>query len=98
IAIKELRADGGMVANELLMQFQADMLGLPVVRPEVSETTALGAAYAAGLAVGVWPDLEEVSAHWKAHQRWTPNMPEARRASLYASWKKAVGRSFDWAI
>jgi glycerol kinase len=98
IAIKELRADGGMVANELLMQFQADMLGLPVVRPEVSETTALGAAYAAGLAVGVWPSLDEVSAHWKAHQRWTPKMPEAQRASLYASWKKAVGRSFDWAI
>jgi glycerol kinase len=98
IAIKALRADGGMVANPLLMQFQADMLGLPVVRPQVSETTALGAAYAAGLAVGVWPGLEDVRAHWRAADRWTPRMDADRRAALYASWKKAVGRAFDWAI
>jgi glycerol kinase len=98
IAIKELRADGGMVGNELLMQFQADMLGLSVVRPQVSETTALGAAYAAGLAVGVWPGIEDLHAHWQADKRWAPTMDDARRAALYASWKKAVGRSFDWAI
>jgi len=98
IAIKELRADGGMVGNELLMQFQADMLGITVVRPEVSETTALGAAYAAGLAVGVWPGIEDLRAHWKADKRWTPAMDQDQRAALYASWKKAVGRSFDWAI
>jgi glycerol kinase len=98
IAIKELRADGGMVGNALLMQFQADMLGSSVVRPQVSETTALGAAYAAGLAVGVWPGVDDLRAHWKADQRWTPQMDETRRAALYASWKKAVGRSFDWAI
>jgi glycerol kinase len=98
IALKELRADGGMVGNELLMQFQADMLGLPVVRPEVTETTALGAAYAAGLAVGVWSSPEELSSHWKVQKRWSPAMPAARRAELYASWKKAVGRSFDWVV
>ena len=98
IAIRELRADGGMVANALLMQFQADMLGLPVVRPEVAETTALGAAYAAGLAVGAWPGLDAVADHWRAHQRWTPSMPEPDRARLYQSWKKAVGRSLEWAV
>jgi glycerol kinase len=98
IALKELRADGGMVGNDLLMQFQADMLGLPVVRPEVAETTARGAAYAAGLAVGVWPSLDDVAAQWKAHKRWTPQMDETRRVALYASWKKAVGRSFDWVV
>jgi glycerol kinase len=98
IAIKELRADGGMVGNELLMQFQADMLGITVVRPEVAETTALGAAYAAGLAVGVWPGIEDLHAHWKADKHWTPAMDEDLRASLYASWKKAVGHSLDWVV
>jgi glycerol kinase len=98
IAIKELRADGGMVANQLLMQFQADMLGAPVVRPEVAETTALGAAYAAGLAVGVWSSTDELAANWAAHARWTPAMPPERREALYKSWKKAVGRSLDWAV
>jgi glycerol kinase len=97
IAITELRADGGMVANELLMQFQADMLGVPVVRPEVAETTALGAAYAAGLAVGVWSGTDELAAHWAAHARWTPTLSVDRREALYASWKKAVERSFGWA-
>jgi glycerol kinase len=98
IGITELRADGGMVANQLLMQFQADMLGVPVVRPEVAETTALGAAYAAGLATGVWKSTDDLLANWEAHTRWTPAMDEAKRAALYKSWKKAVGRSFDWAV
>ena len=98
IAITELKADGGMVANQLLMQFQADMLGAPVVRPEVTETTALGAAYAAGLAVGVWDSVETLAANWSAHARWTPAMPADRREALYKSWKKAVGRSLDWAV
>ena len=98
IRLTELRADGGMVANQLLMQFQADMLGAPVVRPEVAETTALGAAYAAGLAVGVWNDVEDLAANWTAHARWTPAMPAERREVLYRSWKKAVGRSFEWAV
>ena len=98
IVLKELRADGGMVVNDLLMQFQADMLDLPVVRPQVLETTALGAAYAAGMAVGVWPGTAEVVAHWKAHSRWTPSMPPPRRAALYAGWNKAVERSLDWAV
>ena len=98
IPITELKADGGMVANQLLMQFQADMLGVPVVRPEVAETTALGAAYAAGLAVGVWSGTEEVAANWTASATWTPQMAQNEREALYKSWKKAVGRSFDWAI
>jgi glycerol kinase len=98
IAITELKADGGMVANQLLMQFQADMLGVPVVRPEVAETTGLGAAYAAGLAVGVWSGVDDLAANWAAHARWTPAMPADRRAALYSSWKKAVGRSFEWAV
>jgi glycerol kinase len=98
IAITELRADGGMVANQLLMQFQADMLGVPVVRPEVAETTALGAAYAAGLATGVWGSTGDLAANWKAHARWTPAMAKEPRDALYKSWKKAVGRSFEWAV
>jgi len=96
IAIKELRVDGGMVANELLMQFQADMLGVPVVRPRVTETTALGAAYAAGLAVGFWTSREELTRNWGVDKRWLPAMAEDERARLYASWRKAVTRSFDW--
>jgi glycerol kinase len=98
IALKELRVDGGMVANELLMQFQADILNLPVVRPLVAETTALGAAYAAGLAVGVWNGPQDLAANWGAERRWTPKMDEHHRASLYRCWKKAVGRSLEWAI
>lgn len=98
IALSELRADGGMVVNGLLMQFQADMLGVPVVRPTVAETTALGAAYAAGLAVGVWSGMEELAAHWSAHSRWNPGMAIERREDLHRSWKKAVGRSLDWAV
>ena len=96
VTLKILKVDGGMVFNELLMQFQADMLGVPVVRPRVSETTALGAAYAAGLAVGFWNSPEDVRANWKEDKRWTPSMDWPRRASLYEGWKKAVTRTFDW--
>jgi glycerol kinase len=96
IEMRELRVDGGMVANELLMQFQADQLGVPVVCPSVTETTALGAAYAAGLAVGFWSGRDELVRNWGVARRWQPSMPEAERARLYASWQKAVRRSFDW--
>jgi glycerol kinase len=96
IPIRELRVDGGMVANELLMQFQADMLGVPVVRPRVTETTALGAAYAAGLAVGYWSSREELIRNWGVDKRWTPALVDAERARLYRAWSKAVTRSFDW--
>ncbi len=96
VAISELRTDGGMVVNELLMQFQSDILGVPVVRPKVIETTALGAAYAAGLAVGYWNSTQDITDNWGVDKRWHPAMDEARRAQLYASWNKAVARSFDW--
>ena len=96
IHLATLRADGGMVANELLMQFQADILDRPVVRPVTRETTALGAAYAAGLAVGYFADLADLRANWAADRTWQPAMEEARRARLYRHWKKAVARSFDW--
>lgn len=91
-----LRVDGGMVVNELLMQFQADTLGLPVVRPKVNETTALGAAYAAGLAIGFFKDTDELSANWAVDRRWEPKMDSMTRERLYQYWKKAVVRSFDW--
>jgi len=91
-----LRVDGGMVVNELLMQFQSDILSIPVVRPKVAETTALGAAYAAGLAVGFFKDTDEVAANWAVDRRWEPRMDSARRQKLYKFWKKAVERSFDW--
>jgi glycerol kinase len=96
IAIKELRVDGGMVGNELLMQFQADILDVAVVRPQVVETTALGAAYAAGLAVGFWSGPEQLAAHWSIDKRWRPSMSESRRGALYGSWQKAISRSRDW--
>jgi glycerol kinase len=92
----ELRVDGGMTANGLLMQFQADTLGVPVVRAAVRETTALGAAFAAGLAVGFWADREELRARWRSDMRWEPRMDAARRAREYALWRKAVQRSLDW--
>jgi glycerol kinase len=91
-----LRADGGMVTNDLLMQFQADILAKPVVRPMVRETTALGAAYAAGLAVGFFKDLEELAAHWSVDRRWEPAMDQHSRERQYRLWKKAVTRSFGW--
>ena len=97
IALRELKSDGGMVGNELLMQFQADILNAPVIRPQISETTALGAAYAAGLAAGYWQDEAELRANWAIGKTWTPAMPDAQREKYYASWKKAVTRSFNWA-
>ena len=96
IHLKALRTDGGMVENDLLMQFQADILNLPVVRPVIKETTALGAAYAAGLAVGFYKDIDDLRANWAVDHTWNPNMGEETRARLYKSWKKAVTRSFDW--
>ncbi|HJX83616.1 MAG TPA: glycerol kinase GlpK [Candidatus Angelobacter sp.] len=91
-----IRADGGMVKNDLLMQFQADILDRPVVRPLIQETTSLGAAYAAGLAVGFFTNLDELRGHWSASRSWNPAMDSTRREHLYQSWKKAVSRSFDW--
>lgn len=96
IPLDVLRVDGGMVGNELLMQFQADLLNRPVVRPRVMETTALGAAYAAGLAIGFYKDTEELRARWGVDQTWTPDAEELQRESRYRLWKKAVTRSFDW--
>ena len=96
ITLDVLRADGGMVMNDLLMQFQSDILAKPVVRPMVKETTALGAAYAAGLAVGFFQDTDELVANWAVDQRWEPKMDEESRERLYHFWKKAVTRSFDW--
>ncbi len=98
IPIKVLRVDGGMVENDLLMQFQSDILNLPVVRPEVKETTALGAAYAAGLAVGFYADMEGLVTNWSVDREWIPRMDESSREQLYRLWKKAVTRSFDWAV
>jgi glycerol kinase len=95
-ALNGLKVDGGMVGNETLMQFQADLLGVPVVRPTVAETTALGAAYAAGLAVGFWRDTDELRALWGQDKVWTPSMAGTERERLYAGWKKAVTRTFDW--
>ncbi|KUM31937.1 glycerol kinase [Arthrobacter sp. EpRS66] len=96
VPLTELKVDGGMVANEALMQFQADILGVPVVRPKVTETTALGAAYAAGLAVGFWKDLGELEANWSEDKRWEPTMDEDARERNLRLWKKAVTRTFDW--
>ena len=96
IALSSLRVDGGMVVNELLMQFQADILDREVVRPVIQETTALGAAYAAGLAVNFFSGLDELRANWAADRTWTPHFAEAEREQLYKKWKKAVTRSFDW--
>ena len=96
VPLTELKVDGGMVANEALMQFQADILGVPVVRPQVTETTALGAAYAAGLAVGFWKDLGELEQNWAEDKRWEPTMDEASRERSLRLWKKAVTRTFDW--
>lgn len=96
VPLTELKVDGGMVANDALMQFQADILGVPVIRPKVIETTALGAAYAAGLAVGFWNDLGELSRHWSEDKRWEPALDEAERDRQLRLWRKAVTRTFDW--
>jgi glycerol kinase len=96
VPFTELRVDGGMTANELLMQFQADVLGVPVIRPTITETTALGAAYAAGLAVGFWSGQDELRERWSEDKRWEPQMGRSQREAQYARWQKAVERSLDW--
>lgn len=96
VALTALKVDGGMVFNELLMQFQSDVLGVPVIRPKVAETTALGAAYAAGLAVGFWAAVEDLRANWAKDKEWTPKLDAATRDKEYGFWKKAVTRTFDW--
>jgi glycerol kinase len=96
VPLTALKVDGGMVYNETLMQFQSDILGVPVVRPMVAETTALGAAYAAGLATGFWSNFGELRANWGKDKEWSPKMDTATQQSLYANWKKAVTRTFDW--
>ena len=96
VALKVLKADGGMTANDLLMQIQADVLGVPVVRPKVSESTALGAAYAAGLAAGYWNNVDDLRQNWGVDKTWTPCADDALRAKSYVMWKKAVSRTFDW--
>ena len=96
VPLEELKVDGGMIANNLLMQFQADILGVPVVRPVVAETTALGAAYAAGLAVGFWDSLDDLRSNWQEDSRWEPKMADVDRDRLMRNWKKAVTKTFDW--
>ena len=96
VQLTALKVDGGMVFNDLLMQFQSDILDVPVIRPKVAETTALGAAYAAGLAVGFWKDYKELRANWAKDKEWRPAMSTKSRKTLYSGWKKAVTRTFDW--
>ena len=96
ITLDVLRADGGMIENELLMQFQADILNRPVVRPAIKETTALGAAYAAGLGIGLFKNADELCSKWSINKQWTPRMEEGKRESMYGSWKNAVIRTFEW--
>ncbi len=96
VDLKALKVDGGMVVNETLMQFQADILGVPVIRPVVAETTALGAAYAAGLAVGYWESEEDIRTNWAEDKRWEPQLDPAEREKRYKQWKKAVTKTFDW--
>ena len=96
VPLTALKVDGGMVVNELLMQFQADILGVPVIRPVVAETTALGAAYAAGLAVGFWKSEDDIRTNWAKDKEWDPSMDAGAREKTYGQWKKAVTRTFDW--
>jgi glycerol kinase len=96
VPLTELRVDGGATSNDLLLQFQADILGMPVVRPVVAETTALGAAYAAGLAVGFWSGLDELRANWREGKRWEPKMAQDERDRLYRTWQKAVTKTYGW--
>jgi glycerol kinase len=97
-AVHEVRADGGAARNDLLMQFQADLLGVPVIRPRVTETTALGAAYLAGLALGFWASVEEIAAQWQAERRFEPRMAAARRDEAMARWARAVAHARAWAV
>ena len=96
VDLTALKVDGGMVQNELLMQFQADVLNVPVIRPTVPETTSLGAAYAAGLAVGFWKNTDEMRKNWGEDKRWTPDSESSASTDLFKMWKKAVTRTFDW--
>ena len=96
VDLTALKVDGGMVHNDLLMQTQADVLGVPVIRPKVAETTSLGAAYAAGLATGFWPTIDDLRGNWGKDKEWTPQMDATERDKQYAMWKKAVTRTFDW--
>jgi glycerol kinase len=96
IELSSLRVDGGMVVNELLMQFQSDMLKVPVIRPKMIETTALGAAYAAGLAVGYWENLDDLLQNWGVDKTWTPNIDDTKRDGYIRGWKKAIERSMKW--
>ncbi|MDQ3180597.1 MAG: FGGY-family carbohydrate kinase, partial [Acidobacteriota bacterium] len=96
IELKELRVDGGATSNEMLLQFQADLLQIPVVRLHISETTALGAAYLAGLADGFWKSKDELASHWQADKIFTPKMPLTKAKELREKWSKAVKRAFDW--
>ena len=96
IKLKELRVDGGASANNLLMQFQSSLLGVPVVRPKVTETTALGAAYLAGLAVGYWKDQKQIATQWQVDRRFTPAMKSTQRKQLETGWRKALERSRRW--
>jgi glycerol kinase len=93
VAVEELHADGGAAANAWLMQFQADLLGVPLVRPATTETTALGAAYLAGLAVGYWNDLDDVRTNWRAAKEFPATWPEERRIAAYRGWQDAVSRT-----
>lgn len=96
VPLTELKVDGGAVRNNLLMQLQADLLGVPVVRPKVNETTALGAAYAAGLATGFWTSLDELKQNWKVDKRFEPTMSKETRDEMYRGWKKAIERAKGW--
>jgi glycerol kinase len=96
VPLATLKVDGGMIVNHLLMQFQSDLLGVPVVRPKITETTSLGAAYAAGLAVGFWKDQSELRANWIEEKRWQPKMSASDRDARYATWKRAIDRSMGW--
>ncbi len=96
IKLKNLKVDGGMVASDILLQFQADILGVPVIRPKVTETTGLGAAYAAGLAVGFWNNKEELRSNWAVDKVWNPSMEKRESEKMYHFWKKAVERTFGW--
>jgi len=98
IPIAELRVDGGASLNDYLMQFQSDILGVPVVRPQTSETTALGAAYLAGLAVGFWSSTQELAEHWAVDRTFEPQMSADQREKLYVGWKRAVERSMHWEL
>ena len=96
VRLNRLKVDGGMVDNDLLMQFQADVLDVPVIRPRIFETTCLGAAYAAGLAAGVWNGLDELRANWETGKEWQPAMSAEAREAGYRGWQKAVQRTLDW--